>query len=263
MELRIGCTGWSYEGWIGTFYPKHLASPDFLKFYSGVFDITEINSTFYRIPSPSSASKWFRETPDNFRFTAKLPKSITHEGRLKPSPDLDRFLTCIKPLGSKLVVIVIQLPPSLTFKEAAPKLEKMLDHLPNNYRYAIEGRHESWFSVESVEFCKQKNVCLLWNEIDGLDNPAPITSDFVYLRLIGDRSIPESEFGKIVKDRTDLIRKWVNKLKKLDKEVSFAIAMINNHFAGFAPATASTLREELGMEQLKWTDNKQKSLSEF
>ena len=72
MDLRIGCTGWSYEGWIGTFYPKIVKQSEFLKHYSSAFDITEIDSTFYRIPSQSISKKWFSDTPANFNFTAKL-----------------------------------------------------------------------------------------------------------------------------------------------------------------------------------------------
>ncbi|HET6458956.1 MAG TPA: DUF72 domain-containing protein [Nitrosopumilaceae archaeon] len=139
MEIKIGCTGWSYEGWIGPFYPSMLSQKDQLKYYSSIFDLTEINSTFYRIPTLSMTQKWFHDTPDNFTFTAKLPKIITHENRLKPGPYLDEFFQAIKPMKSKMKVIVIQLPPSLSFAEAKDRLEKMLNHLPKSYQYAVEG----------------------------------------------------------------------------------------------------------------------------
>ena len=68
MEIKIGCTGWSYKGWLRTFYPKNLKSSYWLKYYSRIFDITEINSTFYRIPDQSITKKWNDDTPDNFRL---------------------------------------------------------------------------------------------------------------------------------------------------------------------------------------------------
>ncbi|HSB57947.1 MAG TPA: DUF72 domain-containing protein, partial [Nitrosopumilaceae archaeon] len=74
MEIKIGCTGWSYTGWVGPFYPKTLNPKDHLKFYSSIFENTEVNSTFYRIPSQSMTLKWYKDTPDNFIFSAKLPK---------------------------------------------------------------------------------------------------------------------------------------------------------------------------------------------
>ena len=263
MELKIGCTGWSYSGWVGPFYPKTMDDKEYLKHYSSAFDITEVNSTFYRIPSQSMTGKWFSDTPENFIFTVKLPKVITHEGRLKPGPYLDQFLNSLRPLESKMKVLVIQLPPSLSFSESRPHLEKMVKHLPTNYRYAVEGRHPSWFGEESYQFLRDKNLCLVWNEVEGVKNPAPVTTDFVYLRLIGDRSIPDSEFGKIQRDRTDLIQKWADKLDSIKNQVAYGIVIANNHFEGFAPVTANKLRVLTGLSYVSWKDTKQRSLSDF
>jgi uncharacterized protein YecE (DUF72 family) len=130
LEIKIGCTGWSYEGWKDNFYPKNMEPTNHLKFYSSIFDITEINSTFYRIPTISMTEKWNRETPEKFLFTAKLPKIITHDGRLKPCPYLDQFINSIKPLGKKMLLLVIQLPPSLSFSEAEPQLDKISTTCP-------------------------------------------------------------------------------------------------------------------------------------
>ena len=107
----------------------------------------------------------------------------------------------------------------------------------------------------------ERDVSLVWNEVDGVDNPAQITSDFVYLRLIGDRSISEDQFGKILKDRTIEIKKWVDKVKSAN--VSLAMVMLNNHFAGFAPGSANLFRKMIGLEELSFTDKKQKTLGEF
>ncbi len=223
------------KGWIGPFYPKNMEGADHLRHYSTVFDVTEVNSTFYKIPSQSTTQKWFDCTPQNFKFTAKIPSAITHEGRLKPGPYLDQFLNSIRPLESKMTILVIQLPPSLSFTESRTPLEKMINHMPSMYRYAVEGRHPSWFSEESYQFLSERNLCLVWNEVQGVENPAPVTTDFGYLRLIGDRSIPENEFGKIHMDRTELLQKWADRLGVIKNEISVAFAMANNHFEGFAP----------------------------
>lgn len=205
--------------------------------------------------------KWFQDTPEHFIFTAKLPKIITHDNRIKPGPYLDQFLQGIKPLGSKMKVLVIQLPPSLSFGEAKENLEKMLNHLPKTYRYAIEGRHESWFTENVFDYLRKKDVCLIWNEVDRVNNPAPVTTDFVYLRLIGDRSIPDDQFGKIQKDRTKEMKKWIDKLNSAN--VPLAMVNLNNHFAGFAPGSANQFRKLLGLDELSFTDKKQKTLGDF
>jgi len=260
MNVKIGCTGWSYPGWIGPFYPKTMASSEYLRYYSKTFDIIEINSTFYKIPSRITTKKWSEDTQENFVFTAKLPKQITHDARLKPGPYLDQFLAAIKPIKSKMKIMVIQLPPSLSFTEARTNLEKMLNHLPIEYRYAVEGRHPSWFTGESNRFLSDKNVCLVWNDVQGVLNPADITTDFVYLRLIGDRSIPENKFGTIQKDKTESIKNWVQKLDEIKNKVSLAVIMANNHYEGFSPYTANKLRLAMGLEEITWYGKDQEKL---
>ncbi len=263
LEVRVGCTGWSFGGWNGPFYPATMDPKDYLKHYAKSFDITEINSTFYRIPTQSMAAKWHADTPDGFVFTAKFPRVITHENRLRPGPYLDQFLNAIRPLGQKMKILVIQLPPSLSFPEARVQLEKMSGHLPETFRYAVEGRHPSWFGEDSYRFLSERNMSLVWNEVDGVANPAPVTADFVYLRLIGDRSIPESQFGRMHLDRTALVQKWAERLAEAGKGVSLAIVMANNHFEGFAPVTANKMRACLGLEHVTWKDRDQSTLSEF
>ncbi len=139
----------------------------------------------------------------------------------------------------------------------------MVNHLPVRYRYAVEGRHPSWFSDESYRFMSERNLCLAWSEVEGVANPAPVTADFVYLRLIGDRSIPDSEFGKIRRDGTELIQRWADKIESIKDKVAFAIAMANNHLEGFAPITANKLRVLLGLQYVTWKDARQRSLSDF
>ena len=96
MEIKIGCTGWSYQGWSGTFYPKNLKSSEWLKYYSQIFSITEINSTFYKIPSQEIVRRWNADTPRHFKFTAKFPSIITHEKRLdKVNSEVFSFLTSL------------------------------------------------------------------------------------------------------------------------------------------------------------------------
>ncbi len=260
VDIQIGCTGWSYQGWIGPFYPKTMASSEYLKHYCKTFGITEINSTFYKIPSHITTKKWFTDTPDNFIFTAKLPKQITHDTRLKPGPYLDQFLNSIKPLGSKMKILVIQLPPSLSFTEAKVNLEKMLNHLPDGYRYAVEGRHPSWFTDESHKFLSENNVCLVWNDVQGVLNPCNVTTDFVYVRLIGDRTIPENLFGTIQRDRAESIKKWAQKLDEIKNKVSLAVVMTNNHFEGFSPVTANKLGLAMGLHEITWHGKNQEKL---
>ena len=259
MELKIGCTGWSYEGWSGTFYPKNLKSLQWLRYYSGIFDFTEINSTYYQIPKEFLTKKWFSDTPEDFRFSAKFPGKITHEHKLKNVKDLVlEFLAAMAPLKSQIISLVFQLPPSLSFTEARPHLDELYSYLPEHYRFPIEGRHDSWFTDEAIDYLTEKNICLVWNDVAGVHNSTVLTSDMVYVRLIGDRSI--EEFGKVVRDKSEAIRAWAGKIKEIEDKVSSIVIATNNHYQGFAPATANALRLELGMSDLVWDEKKQQRL---
>ena len=90
----------------------------------------------------------------------------------------------------------------------------------------------------------------------------PITSDYIYVRLIGDRSIPDSEFGKVSKNKENLISNWAKKLQEIN-DIPLAMVMANNHFEGFGPATANSLRMKFGMRELIWEEKKQKTLGNF
>ncbi len=263
MEFKIGCTGWSYQGWSGTFYPKNLKSSQWLKYYSQLFSITEINSTFYRIPAQEIVRRWNADTPRHFKFTAKFPSTITHEKRLDGvNSEIFSFLSSLVPIHEKISALVLQLPPSLSFEEAKPRLGELFDMLPKDFVYPIEGRHQSWFSDEAITYLKQNKHCLVWNEVTGVNNPMPITTDYLYVRLIGDRSIPDSEFGKVTKNKKELIVNWAKKLKEI-KNIPLAMVMANNHLEGFAADTANSLRMQLGMQDLVWDEKKQKTLGSF
>ena len=138
----------------------------------------------------------------------------------------------------------------------------MFDILPNDFLYPIEGRHESWFNNEALNYFKQKKHCLIWNVVEGINNPFPITSNYLYVRLIGDRSISNKQFGTIRKNKSNFIKEWAQKLIEISN-IPLAMVMVNNHFEGFGPATANTLGENLGKRELIWERKKQKTIGNF
>jgi uncharacterized protein YecE (DUF72 family) len=90
MQFHLGCSGWSYDSWEGHSYPKGTESKGYLPYYSKVFGYVEIDSSsFYRIPNVFMTKRWARIMPDNFRFTAKISKTITHDKRLGSGIDSD------------------------------------------------------------------------------------------------------------------------------------------------------------------------------
>jgi len=267
MEIKIGCTGWGYKEWEGTFYPRSIKTKNWLAHYSSIFDITEVNSSFYHIIPKQMSSKWNIETPERFRFSLKFPQKITHENRLnyeKSKETLKEFFVGLEPLKQKIEILVLQLPPSLKFEEAKQQMTILRKHLPNYCRYAIEGRHESWFFKESLDFLRENNYCLVWNEVPMVKNPSPITTDFVYVRLIGDRNLPKDVYDHKVRDQTDVLEKWANKISNLDQEkMKSAWILLNNHLEGFAPGSVRSMKKVLRMGDIDFRDKKQKSVFDF
>jgi uncharacterized protein YecE (DUF72 family) len=99
LQYYVGCSGWSNTSWEGPFYPSATKNTRWLGYYSNVFDYVDIESFFYRTPSKQMVKNWAMKTPKNFKFTAKFPKVITHDKRLKEVDDeLERFFDATRPL---------------------------------------------------------------------------------------------------------------------------------------------------------------------
>lgn len=259
MEYRIGCSGWSYSAWKGPFYPANLPAGKWLEYYSKVFDYVEVDSSFYATPSLFRVKKWATSTPTNFRFTVKMPKTITHDKAFyNIDRELEFFYSSLSPLREKNLAFLIQMPPSLSYKTGFKLLKNFCNILDTRYRYAVEARQPSWFNEEFYNMLKDNKICLVWNQLDVIQAPPVLTADFVYVRFIGDRSIDEKDFGKIQRDRLSEVQYWVNEIKKAD--VPLAIVPANNHFAGHGPGTAADTLRLLGQKEPMWEDRKQTRL---
>lgn len=278
MQYFVGCSGWSYTSWRGPFYPSNINNTGLLKYYSHVFDYVEIDSSFYRTPNVFTVSNWVKRTPKNFKFTAKFPRVITHDKRLKDvDKELEQFFEAIGPLSNKTLALLIQLPPSLQILEGLESLRELVRELDTRFRYAIEVRHRSWFQDLAYNFFADNGICLAWSQLAEMKTPPVVTTDFIYLRLIGDRSIQEKDFGRIQIDRVREMQKWADSINKTvqedDERIRLAIVTANNHYAGFGPGTVNIFRNMVGLpetklEELKDGDkheqySKQSTLSDF
>ncbi|MFD0738494.1 DUF72 domain-containing protein [Lysobacter koreensis] len=149
-RVRIGCAGWS----IPTRHAQLFGEGDsHLARYATRFDVTEINSTFYRPHQPRTFERWAASVPAQFRFSVKLPKAITHEARLHGVGDaLTTFFDSVAGLGPKFGGVLIQLPPSLAFDARLANRFFAMVRRRCAVPVACEPRHASWFEphVEAV-----------------------------------------------------------------------------------------------------------------
>ncbi len=184
MDLVVGCSGFSYREWKGSFYPEKLPAAAMLRFYAERLPAVEINSTFYRMPSPATLARWREEVPPGFRFTLKAPQRITHVARLAGAEDAIRtFLEVSSVLGPQRGPLLFQLPPSL--RKDLQLLESFLDALPPGAQVALELRHPSWHDEEVGALLRRRQVALCVADTDEAPATGPLTAtaSWGYLRL--------------------------------------------------------------------------------
>lgn len=270
FQLLLGCSGWSHEGWKGKFYPSNLDPSNWLNYYSKIFDFVEIDSSYYVIPDRYVVKNWYRKTPFSFKFTAKFPKVITHDKEfVNVNDELNYFLESMRELEDKLQCLVIQVPPSIKISEGLELLDRFLPRLDPVFRYAVEVRDSSWFQGRAYDFFARNNICMVWNPLQDLQTPPVVTTDFVYLRLIGDTSIGSS--GKALGDARPEFQYWINKINQISlheetaNRVKNVIVSATNSFTGFGPNTVNTFRKAIGLQELQLVDKSgiQKKISEY
>src|SRR5688572_7885179 len=263
QKIRLGTCAWSFEEWRGSFYPAELPPARWLEFYARYFPAVEIDSTFYATPAESTIQRWAESTPAAFRFACKLPREITHGRGLRDcEPELLSFLRALEPLGQKLHVILVQLPPSFAPKTGRSALRKFLEQLPRDFRFAIEFRHPGWHRPQNISLLEKHRVCWVWADTSPLNerNLAPFeflphTADFLYVRLLGDYSTkydPEGQhlhrYGKLLWKREAALESWALKIERHLAETRSIWGFVNNHFEGFAPETCQRLANRLGFD---------------
>jgi uncharacterized protein YecE (DUF72 family) len=261
QKIRIGSCAWSFEDWHGAFYPLDLPESHWLEFYANYLPAVEVDSTFHAAPAENSVRRWVEMTPASFRFTCKLPRQITHSCRLRDcTAELNSFFRAIEPLGPKLQIILIQLPPSFAPRNGKPALRKFLEQLSQDFRFAIEFRHAGWHRPQFIRLLEKYRICWVWADTTSLNerNLAPFeflprTTDFLYLRLLGDYATkydvdggPVHRYKKLLWKREAALESWSLKIERHLPEVRNAWAFVSNHFEGFAPETCQRLAQRLG-----------------
>jgi uncharacterized protein YecE (DUF72 family) len=261
-SIAIGTTAWSYDDWRGVFYPERLPSNERLAFYSKRIGTVEVDSTFYHIPDAHIAAHWAEVTPPEFVFSVKLSREITHDRKLRDCDDLlAGFVAALAPLRTKLACVLIQLPPYFEPRRDELALREFVRRLPTDLRWAIEFRDAGWRMPRIVHLLEEHRICWVWNDLTSVEGSTeaafdfwPHTTDFIYLRLMGDL---ENKYGpdgatprhyrRLLWPRDTALENWAEKIRAAMHKTKRAHIYGANHFEGFAPATAARMAERLGM----------------
>jgi uncharacterized protein YecE (DUF72 family) len=244
-RIYIGTSGWSYKDWVGNFYPEDIKPKDYLAYYSQQFNSVEIDSSFYGIPRRSAVESWYKMVPEGFKFAPKFPQDITHKSDLTDIDDkLTAFLSAMELLKEKLGPLLIQFPHS--FKpELSDNLERFLKQLPKGFNYVMEIRNRKWLSEKFYEVLKKDNIGMALIEHPWMPRLNIVTSNTLYVRFLGDRQKIAADFSHIQIDRTENMDEWRKMILVLEEKTNDFYGYFNNHYSGYAPATAKYFRNLL------------------
>jgi uncharacterized protein YecE (DUF72 family) len=184
VTVWIGTSGWSYAHWEPELYPRGLPAGERLARYAAVFPTAELNSSFYRWPSPAQFGGWQRRLPAGFRLSVKAPRGLTHGRKLlEPESWIERVTAGWHELDGKRAVLLVQLGPSHPRDDA--RLDYFLQLVPRWMRVAVEFRHPSWHCEETFTLLAEHAAA--YCVTSGADLPCILraTTDFVYVRMHG------------------------------------------------------------------------------
>lgn len=278
MTILVGCSGWSYDDWVGRFYPMGLAKKkgEWLSYYAQFFNTVEINSTYYHPPGERQVQSWIKKAKERegaFEYSVKMPGLVTHQALVEGDEKKAIFWTstfdktCLSPLADSNLLggVLFQLSPHFKREgQALSHLANVLNTLaPGEYDLAVEFRHGSWLDESrdeldpaTLDVLKEGNIANVL--IDGPGHyPGKITADHAYVRFHGrnydiwygrekeaDHRLDRYDY---LYDKDQLDR-WVPRIKEIELETAKVRMYFNNHARAKAARNAFQMMDMLLIE---------------
>ncbi|MGA9533602.1 MAG: DUF72 domain-containing protein [Anaerolineales bacterium] len=255
--IRLGTSGWSYDDWVGPVYPPGLPKGGWLPFLADKVDTLEVNATYYRVPGTRMVQGWVDRTPDDFVFSVKAHRSLTHD---RQQPDFETFRAALQPLieHGKLACVLAQFPFSFHATQGNADYLRRVRAGFEDLPLVVEFRNREWFQPPTFELLRSLQLGYCGVDEPRFDSLIPpvveATGPVGYVRFHGrnaekwwqhdeaweryDYTYSESELGE-----------WVPKLKQLEAATEVTLAYANNHYRGQALDTVRKLRSLLDQQQ--------------
>jgi len=247
-SVHVGTMGWSYAFWKKGFYPTNSTPDEWLAYYATKFDTVEMDSTFYRIPRKQTVIEWKERTPSNFIFALKYPRIITHVKMLKNCQEENHiFLKRVTQLQEKLGPLLLQFPHAFKI-EHVPLLQGFLEALPEDHRYVVEIRNKELLNDEFYSILRDNNAVLAWVDAPLMPQINEMTSDFIYVRLEGNRDQVNGTLGKVEVDKTVQIKEWADKIQPFMERQTKVFVYFSKFYSGFPPSDVFELNKQLGID---------------
>ena len=195
-KLYIGCSSYATPSWKTLFYPNELTKKMWFDYYSKQFNTYEFNGTFYRFPTVQNLLSWSDSVPDDFRFSVKVPKIITHiKGLERCKQEIDEFYAISKEgFKSKLACVLWQLPPSFRFND--DRLTSVVRAMNPNFKNVVEFRHGSWWRDEVITKLSENGITFCNVNYPNLPTAIQQTTSIGYIRMHGNPQLFHSAYTK-------------------------------------------------------------------
>lgn len=242
-QIHIGTSGWSYQHWKPIFYPPKLKATEWIHFYSKHFDITEINGSFYKLPSQETVIEWTNKVPKHFLFCPKMSRYLTHMKKLsEPEEPLERFFGIFEPMNKMMGPVLFQLPERVQFHY--DKTEHLYYLLKTKYKqhdFVMEVRHQSWLQENSLTLMAKYDIGLVISQSGDLfPYSEMITAKNIYVRLHGPNALYASSYSD------EMLKEFSKKFKRWKKQGYQIWAFFNNDIYGYALTDAKRLMAMVG-----------------
>ncbi len=241
--MHIGTSGWSYKHWKGIFYPNKLKAIEWISFYANHFPITEINGSFYKLPTRETVIEWTEKVPNHFLFCPKMSRFLTHMKKLNdPEEPLERFFQIFEPMKKMIGPVLLQLPSMVKFNYGkAEHLYHLFKTKYRSYDFVMEVRHNTWLQEESLTLMAKYNIGLVISQSgDYFPYSEMVTAKNIYIRFHGPHALYSSSYSD------DMLKDFAKKFKKWEKEGHEIWAFFNNDIHGYAIEDAKRLIKNAG-----------------
>jgi len=237
-RARVGCSGWQYKHWRGSFYDARLPQARWLEHYASVFETVEINNSFYRLPEAAAFARWASLVPARFVFAVKASRYLTHMKKLKdPEEPIERLFSRMRALGRHLGPVLYQLPPG--FKVDLGRLEHFLQQLPTGVRHVVEFRDPSWYADDVYRLMEKHRLSLCLHDMEGSATGRLRIGPIVYVRFHGQSGRYQGGYSG------ERLASWARWLAGEIASGADVYAYFNNDVGGHAPRDAVRLRQML------------------
>jgi uncharacterized protein YecE (DUF72 family) len=236
MNWKIGCSGYHYAEWKGLFYPENIPKSKWFEFYCEHFNTIELNTTFYRFPRVEFLKAWYKRSPENFSFSVKAPRLITHFKRLKDAKKYlsDFYKAATDGLQDKLGCVLFQFPANFRFEE--DHLDRIVGLLDPAFNNVVEFRHPSWWTEGAINVLSDHQITFAGMSHPDLPEDVMKSTHTIYYRFHG---VPHLYISKYEHQKLEWIAHAIQHLEGINE----AYIYFNNTAEGAAIVNSKQFKE--------------------